>query len=86
MKQITVSGLKARLSATLAEVRHGETVVVCDRRTPIARLVPVDQEAEGDVAIQPATGRLPSLRDLPPVRLRRKVDVVAALRESRNQR
>jgi hypothetical protein len=34
MKQTTVSGLKARLSGYLAEVRSGETVIVCDRKTP----------------------------------------------------
>ena len=86
MKQVKVSELKAKLSAYLADVRAGETVVVCDRKTPIARLVPIDEAADDELTIEPAKGRLPSLRELPKVRLRRKVDVVALLRESRDQR
>ncbi len=86
MKRTNVSGLKARLSAYLAEVRGGETVVVCDRNHPIARLVPVDEVSEDRLDIEPAKGRLPSLHKLPTIRLRRKVDVVAILRESRDQR
>lgn len=41
MKSAKVSELKAHLSAYLAEVRRGETVIVCNRNTPIARLVPL---------------------------------------------
>jgi prevent-host-death family protein len=86
MKQVKVSELKAKLSAYLTEVRNGETVVVCDRNTPIARIVRVDQPADDGFEIEPARGRLPGLRELPKVRLRRTVDVVAILRESRDQR
>jgi prevent-host-death family protein len=86
MKHVKVSELKAKLSARLAEVRAGETVVVCDRDTPIARLVPVDEVTTAGLRIEPAKGPLPSLRTLPKVRLRHKVDVVALLRESRDQR
>jgi antitoxin (DNA-binding transcriptional repressor) of toxin-antitoxin stability system len=86
MKRTNVSGLKARLSAYLADVRGGETVVVCDRHTPIAQLVPIDEATEDQLQIEPAKGRLPTLRELPKIRLRRKVDVVDILRESRDQR
>ncbi len=86
MKQVKVSELKAKLRAYLATVRGGETVVVCDRNTPIARLVPVDEVTDDGLRIEPASGRLPALRQLPTPRLRRKVDVVAMLRESREQR
>ena len=40
MNTVKISELKAKLSAYLAEVRAGGTVVVYDRSTPIARLVP----------------------------------------------
>ena len=86
MKRTNVSGLKARLSAYLADVRGGETVIVCDRNHPIARLVPVAEVGEDRLHIEPAKGQLPSLQELPKIRLRRKVDVVAILRESRDQR
>ncbi len=86
MKYVKVSELKAKLSAHLAEVRSGETVVVCDRKTPIARLVPVDDPTSEGLRVEPAKGPLPSLRAVPKVRLHRKINVVAVLRESRDQR
>jgi len=85
MKQTTVSGLKARLSRYLAEVRSGETVIVCDRKTPIARLVPVTAAAD-DFHVDEPEVPLPRRKDLPAVRLRRKVDVVTLLRADRDQR
>ena len=52
---INVSGLKTHLSAKLKQVREGESLVVTDRRTPIACIVPygtsndrlVERKAEG---------------------------------------
>lgn len=85
MKQTTVSGLKARLSTYLAEVRNGETVIVCDRKTPIARLVPLTEAADDFHVDEPET-TVARLKGLPTVRLRRKVDVVALLRADRDQR
>jgi antitoxin (DNA-binding transcriptional repressor) of toxin-antitoxin stability system len=40
MKRIRIADLKARLSRHLRFVRRGGTVVVLDRETPIARIVP----------------------------------------------
>jgi antitoxin (DNA-binding transcriptional repressor) of toxin-antitoxin stability system len=85
MMQATVSRFKARLSAFLAAVRGGETVIVCDRKTPIARVVPLTQVAD-DLSVEEPIGELPSLKQLRAVRLRRKVDVVRLLRADRDQR
>lgn len=41
MTRTSISNLKARLSAYLGIVRHGEEVLVTDRGRPIARLSPV---------------------------------------------
>lgn len=41
MTKTSISDLKARLSAFLDIVRHGEEVLVTDRGRPIARLSPV---------------------------------------------
>lgn len=41
MTRTSISELKARLSAFLDIVRHGEEVLVTDRGRPIARLSPV---------------------------------------------
>lgn len=85
MRRANVSQLKARLSAYLAEVRRGETVVVYDRATPIARLVPFETQAAGFV-VEEAAGAPSVVRKVSGVRLRRGVDVVRLLRESRDQR
>ena len=85
MKQTNVSGLKARLSEYLAAVRNGETIVVNDRRTPIARLVPFDGGTD-DLSISEAAQSVHALAKVKPLRLRRRLDVVRLLRESRDQR
>lgn len=46
--RVPVATLKARLSEYLRRVKAGETVVVTDRGTPVARLVPL----EGAVALE----------------------------------
>ncbi len=85
MKRAKVSELKARLSAFLADVRRGETVIVCDRNTPIARLVPIEEDRDG-FRIEPASRPPEALRGLRAVELRREVDLEALLRDSRAQR
>ncbi|MCC7122343.1 MAG: type II toxin-antitoxin system prevent-host-death family antitoxin [Gammaproteobacteria bacterium] len=41
MKTATVSEVKNRLSELLRRVRRGESVVILDRETPIARIEPI---------------------------------------------
>ena len=41
-KTVKVAELKAQLSAYLRAARQGHAVTVCDRDTPVARLVPYD--------------------------------------------
>jgi prevent-host-death family protein len=44
MKQdVQIAQLKARLSAYLREVRKGGELVVMDRKTPVARVLPYEQ-------------------------------------------
>lgn len=77
---VKVAELKARLSAYLRAARRGHAVTVCDRDTPVARLVPYAAEEE------PLTTRRP-IRALREVRLPRPlgrpVDSLAALLEER---
>ena len=40
MRTAKISELKARLSAHIAYVKRGEEVLILDRNTPVARLVP----------------------------------------------
>ena len=42
----TISEVKNALSAYLRKVRSGESVLVLDRNTPVARIVPVGRDVE----------------------------------------
>src|SRR5438128_2563369 len=76
MKTVSVSKLKASLSAYLARVKEGEEILVTDRGRAVARLVPVaaregvpeqllDLERRGILTIH-GTGRVPDeFWDLP---------------------
>jgi prevent-host-death family protein len=73
VKTATISEAKNRLSALVDRVRAGETVVILDRSTPVARLVPVRGSKRDPLAdeaglkrleraglIRRGTGRLPA--------------------------
>ena len=85
MVQAMVSELKAKLSAYLAKVRQGETVLVCERKTPIARIVPYEGEPE-DLLIERASLPGSELIDVPSVRLLKPLDPIRLLRDDRDSR
>jgi prevent-host-death family protein len=85
MTRAKVSELKARLSAYLAEVRAGGEVVVCDRTTPIARLVPVTDGGD-DLQITPPTAPPATLKKITGVRPKGDVDADALLADLRRDR
>lgn len=79
-KTVKVAELKARLSAYLQAARRGHPVTVCERDTPIARLVPYRPAGE-PLAVREPVG---ALHDVPlPPPLGRPVDSLAALLEER---
>ncbi len=79
MKTVKIAELKARLSEHLRQVRRGRTLVVLDRDTPIARLVPYEEES-GSLTIRRPAGRSPSLQRVPlPPPLRIDLDIVEYL-------
>jgi prevent-host-death family protein len=79
-KTVKVAELKARLSEYLRAARRGHPVTVCERNTPVARLVPYESSGA------PLTSRLP-LRPLSEVTLPRplgrRTNSLAALVEER---
>lgn len=61
MTSVGTAELKAHLSEHLQAVRRGETIIVLDRREPIARIVPI--AATGlELVVRPAKG---SIQDVP---------------------
>ncbi len=81
MKSVGIAELKARLSEHLKSVRNGGTLTVCDRETPVARIVPY---AGDPVEIRRATRRLRDV-ELPPPPAK-PTDSMAVLLEDRHRR
>lgn len=79
-KTVKIAELKSGLSAYLRSARAGHSVVVCDRETPIARLVPYAPAQEP----LPVRHAVRALHDLPlPRPLSRGMDSLSALLEER---
>jgi len=97
MRRTSITDAKNNLSRLIDRVRQGETVLICDRNRPVARLLPVGPgdgfgpEAAWlaglvrDGVPQPAGTPL-SLRSLAkPVKPLRPVSIFAALRAVREE-
>ena len=77
-----IAELKARLSEYLRHVRRGDSVLVVDRKTPVARIVPLDEATPLSLRKPAADGPKPCEVSLPaPVGL--DIDVVDLLLEDR---
>lgn len=63
MQTVNIADLKNNLSAWLEQVKNGEELVVKDRNTPIARLMPLaageDLDAEEESLVAAGLMRLP---------------------------
>ena|SRR5438105_880931 len=46
MKRASVSEAKNNLSRLLDQVRHGQTIIITDRKQPVAKLVPIEHGAK----------------------------------------
>ena len=85
MKKTKVSELKSKLSAYLADVRRGETIIVCDRNTPIARIVPFEDGVD-DFKIDEATRPWTDVKKIKGVHSSKPINVDKLLREMRGDR
>ena len=92
MKNARISELRDRLSEYLARVRKGETIIVYDRDTPIARIEPIpayapsvpewvrEAERRGIMTPPKKTGRFVLG---PPIQIEPKFSILEALLEER---
>ena len=48
MRSVHIAELKDRLSFYLKEVRTGREILIRDRQTPIARILPIARDADAD--------------------------------------
>lgn len=51
MKTVNIAELKNRLSVYLNEVKAGEEILIRDRNTPVARIVPLRHSADHDAEL-----------------------------------
>ena len=85
--EVNIAVLKAHLSRYLRLAQQGQEILVKDRNTPIARLVPV-QAAPLDLGVIPATKPLRELAKLQGIRPKRLKpgDLDEALRATKEER
>ncbi len=93
----TISETKNHLSAFIHEARRGETIIVLDRKKPVARIEsisPLTDEAsdlrltrlERDrVLLKPRGGSLDTILGKSPPRSKGKASAVSALREEQEE-
>ena len=83
MITVRIADLKSRLSEHLRQVRHGRSLTVLDRNTPIARVVPI-QDKDGLLKTRPPLPHSPKLNRIPlPPPLRLHKDILKYLLEER---
>lgn len=83
MIRVRIADLKSHLSEHLRKVRSGHSLTVLDRDTPIARIVPYEQDG-ASLKVRPPLPGAPKLQRVPlppPLRLQR--DIVDLLMEER---
>lgn len=98
MKTASVTEAKNQLSAILEQVREGETYLILDRGTPVARLEPVrgGESRDSDEArladlekrglLRRGKGKIPrEFFETPPIKLPRNLSVLDALLEERRE-
>ncbi len=86
MTKVGVAKLKAGLSEYLRKVKRGKEVVVYDRDTPIARIVPYERtEQKGALIVRPAKAgvRIQDIPLPPPLQLKDGRSIVDVLIEER---
>ena len=83
MNKVRIADLKSRLSEHLRQVRHGRSLTVLDRDTPIARIVPYEENGTFLTirSPQPKAKKLQTVPLPPPLKL--KQDIVEILRQER---
>ena len=95
MKRATVTEAKNRLSALLAEVKGGETILIVERGIPIARIEPVPSAWSDDGRVErlvrmgvlrPGRGGVPDeILTTSPPRLKDGVSIVDIILEERRE-
>jgi antitoxin (DNA-binding transcriptional repressor) of toxin-antitoxin stability system len=85
MTKVSISELKSHLSLHLRSAEAGETIQVMDRARAIAKVVPMDHEAEG-LDVVAASCTFASVRNVRVTSAKLKMSSLEALRIERGSR
>jgi antitoxin (DNA-binding transcriptional repressor) of toxin-antitoxin stability system len=85
MRSVKIAEFKSQLSRHLRDVQRGESLIVLDRETPIARVIPIDAGDDMTITL-PASDAPPVGKVKLPVPPRIAVDVVELLLADRRSR
>lgn len=85
MISVNIATLKAKLSFYLSQVKRGQEVLVLDRKSPVARMIPSGGGRE-DLVLTEAARSAASVKTLRFARLSRRTDSTRVLREDRDRR
>jgi len=83
MNKVRIADLKSRLSEHLRHVRRGRTLTILDRDTPIARIVPYEENGTRLTVRTPLPGARKLQRIPLPPPLNLKKDIVQILLQER---
>lgn len=85
MNTVKIAELKSHLSEHLRQVKRGHTLIILDRKTPIARVVPYSDDTQaGLLKVREPLPQSPKLHQIPlPPPLRLRKDIVQLLLEER---
>lgn len=85
MKSVKISELKSKLSSFLKQVRNGAEVIVLDRDTPIAKVVPYPADEDKFTTIPPVHG-FKGIEKIKILSLKKKINSLKLLLEDRRKR
>lgn len=84
MKSVKIAEFKSKLSAYIRLIRKGFELVVTDRETPVARVIPFEEPDEEAVISEPIV-KSSLLNRLSYPRSKKKINTLAILREERKR-
>lgn len=85
MLSVNIANLKAKLSFYLGQVKNGQEVLVLDRKTPVARVVP-SRGLQDDLVLIEASKNPSLLGHIKVSPVRHGIDSARLLREDRSRR
>ena len=85
MIPVNIALLKAKLSFYLGQVKQGNEILVMDRNTPVARMLPSSDRSQG-LALVKAKRSPASLKALKFHAVKRRTNSVELLQEERDRR